>query len=116
MSEKLGPKGGDDIPNFGEFMRELAPNRDKNHFMREAIFYGGDGVFKYQYRDLAKRRYSLDEDWVEANKGFKISQAVHVISAIEQIQLEKANQLAYSAKSWSLPYHLPMSFLLSLKW
>jgi hypothetical protein len=108
LSEKFGSKDGDDIPNFGEFMRELAPNRDKNHFMREAIFYGGDGVFKHQYRDLAKRRYSLDEDWVEANKGFKITQAVDVISAIEQIQLEKANQLASSAKSWPLPYHLPM--------
>ncbi|MBW0280382.1 SEC-C metal-binding domain-containing protein [Shewanella xiamenensis] len=108
LSEKFGTKDGDDMPNFGEFMRELAPNSDKNHFMREAIFYGGDGVFKHQYRDLAKRRYSLDEDWVEANKGFKISQAVDVISAIEQIQLEKANQLASSAKSWPLPYHLPM--------
>lgn len=108
LSEKFGSKDGDDIPNVGEFMRELAPNSDKNHFMREAIFYGGDGVFKHQYRDLAKRRYSLDEDWVEANKGFKISQAIDVISAIEQIQLEKANQLASSAKSWPLPYHLPM--------
>ncbi|MGI2134516.1 SEC-C metal-binding domain-containing protein [Shewanella baltica] len=108
LPEKFGSKDGDDIPDFGEFMRELAPNRDKNHFMREAIFYGGDGVFKHQYRDLAKRRYSLDEDWVEANKGFKIPQAVDVISAIEQVQLEKANQLASSAKSWPLPYHLPM--------
>lgn len=60
--------------------------------MREAIFYGGDGVFKHQYRDLAKRRYYLDEDWIAVNKGFKISQAVDVISAIEQIQLEKANR------------------------
>lgn len=91
----------------GEFMGELAQNRDKNHIMREAIFYGGDGVFKHQYRDLAKRRYLLDEHWVEVNKGFKIPQAVEVISAIEQIQLEKAKQLVFSAKSGPLPYYLP---------
>ncbi|AYL67244.1 prepilin peptidase [Citrobacter werkmanii] len=108
LSEKFDAKNGDASPDFGKFMRELTPNGDKNHFMREAIFYGGDGVFKHQYRDLSKRRYSLDEDWVKANKGFKISQAVEVISAIEQIQLEKANQSVSSAKSWPLPYHLPM--------
>lgn len=108
LSEKFGSKDGDDIPDFGEFIRELTPSGDKNHFMREAIFYGGDGVFKHQYRNLAKRRYSFDEDWVEANKGFKISQAVDVISAIEQIQLEKANQSVSSEKSWPLQYHLPL--------
>ncbi len=108
LSEKFASKDGDDVPNFGKFMQELTPSSDKNHFMREAIFYGGDGVFKHQYRDLAKRRYSLDDNWVEANKGFKISQAVDAISAIEQIQLEKANQSVSSAKSWPLPYHLPM--------
>lgn len=112
--EKIGSKDGDDIPNFGEFVRELTPNGDKDHFMREAIFYGGDGVFKHQYRDLAKRRYSLDEDWIEANKGFKISQAVDVIQAIEKIQLEKVNQSVSSAKSWPLQYYLPLfTFTLS---
>lgn len=108
LSEKFIPQDMDYIPDFGEFMREITPHGDKNHFLREAIFYGGDGVFKHQYRDLAKRRYSLDEDWVEANKGFKISQAVDVITAIEQIKLEKANQSVSSAKSWPLPYHLPL--------
>lgn len=97
----------DNVPNFGEFMRGLTTSGDKNHLMREAIFYGGMG-FKHQYRDLAKRRYSLDEDWVDQNKGFKISQAIEVISAIEQIQLEKANRSVYSANSWPLPYHLPV--------
>ncbi|WP_305879707.1 SEC-C metal-binding domain-containing protein [Yersinia ruckeri] len=108
LSERYDAKSSDDVPSFGKFMRELTSSGDKNHFMREAIFYGGEGVFKHQYRDLAKRRYSLDEDWVKANKGFNISQAVEVVSAIEQIQLKKANQLASSATNWSSPYYLPM--------
>ncbi|MGG4734750.1 SEC-C metal-binding domain-containing protein [Leclercia adecarboxylata] len=108
LSEKLNANIGDSIPDFGKFMRELNPNGDKNHYMREAIFYGGDGVYKHQYRDLAKRRYSLDENWIEVNKGFKISQAVEVISAIEKIQLEKANQSVFKEKCWQLPCHLSM--------
>ena len=108
LSAKFDNKDSDDIPDFGEFIRDINPSIDKNHFMREAIFYGGDGVFKHQYRDLAKRRYSLDEDWIEANKGFRISQAVDVISAIEQIQLEKVNIAVSSVEGWPLPYHLPL--------
>lgn len=107
LSAQSDAKDGD-VPTFGKFMRDLIPSGNKNHFMREAIFYGGDGVFKHQYRDLAKRRYSLDEDWIEANKGFKVSQAADVISAIEKIQLEKANQSISTATSWPLPYHLPI--------
>lgn len=106
LSEQFDTKDGDGLADFGEFMKKLTRSENKNHFMREAIFYGGDGVFKHQYRDLAKRRYYLDEDWVEVNKGFKISQAVDVISTIEKIQLEKANKAISSAKSWPLPYHL----------
>lgn len=114
LYEKVDAENGDDVPYFSKFMQELTPIGDKNHFMREAIFYGGDGVFKHQYRDLAKLRYSLDEDWIETNKGFKISQAVDVISAIGKIQLEKANQLISSAKIWPLPYHLPIfTFVIS---
>ncbi|MBW5848307.1 SEC-C metal-binding domain-containing protein [Yersinia enterocolitica] len=108
LSEKINTKDSDVIPDFGKFMGELIPSSDKNHYMREAIFYGGDGVFKHQYRDLAKRRYSLDEAWVQANKGFKISQAVDVISAIEEIQLEKINQAQSSTEYWSLPCYLAM--------
>ena len=52
--------------------------------MREAIFYGGDGVFKHQYRDLAAVVIISMKIGVEVNKGFKISQAVDVISAIEK--------------------------------
>lgn len=108
LSGKFHAKDGDNIPDFGEFMRELIPKGDKNHHMREAIFYGGDGVFKHQYRDLAKRRYSLDENWVEENKGFNISQAVEVISAIGKIQLGKANQSVFSEEFRALKCYLSM--------
>mgnify|MGYP003625507596 CR=1 FL=1 len=79
------------VPSFNEFIQGLSQDGDKNHSMREAIFYGGDGAFKHQYRDLSKIRYACDESWIEKNKGFSLSDAVGVITAIEQLQLEKMN-------------------------
>lgn len=97
-----------DVHNFSKFVQNPSIDGNKNHYMREAIFYGGDGVYKHQYRDLAKRRYTLDEDWIEVNKHFKISQAVEVISAINKIHLENVNEAVSSAKNWPLPNHLPI--------
>lgn len=63
----------------------------KSQFMREAIFYGGDGCYKHQYRDLAKIRYQNDYDWLETNKKFNVIQAAKVLEAIDSLQLHKAN-------------------------
>ena len=38
---------------FSDFIH----SNEHNAFMREAIFYGGDGDYKHQNRDLDKRRY-----------------------------------------------------------
>lgn len=77
-------------------------------FMREAIFYSGEGVFKHQYRDLSVVRYKDDNPWLEKNKGFLINQATRVISAIENLQLEKANKLIEDNKSFRFPSYLPI--------
>ena len=60
--------------------------------MREAIFYSAEGAFKHQYRDISKIRYEPDNSWLK-NNGFTIEELVTVVSAIESIQLEKANNL-----------------------
>lgn len=63
------------------------------HMMREAIFYSAEGAFKHQYRDISKIRYEPDNSWLKKNNGFTIEELVTVVSAIESIQLEKANNL-----------------------
>ena len=63
------------------------------HMMREAIFYSAEGAFKHQYRDISKIRYEPDNTWLKQNNGFSIEELVTVVSAIERIQLEKANNL-----------------------
>ncbi|MFW1755154.1 SEC-C metal-binding domain-containing protein [Acinetobacter wanghuae] len=63
------------------------------HMMREAIFYSAEGAFKHQYRDISKIRYEPDNVWLKQNNGFSIEELVTVVSTIEKIQLEKANNL-----------------------
>ena len=77
-------------------------------FMREAIFYSGEGAFKHQYRDLSKIRYANDDHWLEQNKGFKIAEIVQVISAIEKIQLDNANYLMSSSTGELIKSFLPI--------
>lgn len=60
-------------------------------FMREAIFYSGESVFKHQYRDLVKIRYQKDNEWLKENKGFVIEDAVTVLETIDKLQLMKLN-------------------------
>ena len=54
-------------------------------FMREAIFYGGESVFKHQYRDLVKIRYKKDNSWLKENKGFVIEDATSVLEVIDKL-------------------------------
>ena len=77
-------------------------------FMREAIFYAGEGVYKHQYRDLSQTRYQADNAWLNDNKGFLIENATEVITAIEQFQLDNINRLVSAANSLYLPSYLPI--------
>jgi hypothetical protein len=58
-------------------------------FMREAIFYGADSAYSFQYRDLAVRKYRGDNAWLRSRKGFAIEDAAVVIRAVKQVQDEK---------------------------
>jgi hypothetical protein len=80
----------------------------KSQFMREAIFYAGEGVYKHQYRDLAKIRYKQDSEWIQKNKGFDFSDVAIVFRAIEQLQLFKINTIVNETKSMVLDNYLTM--------
>jgi hypothetical protein len=54
--------------------------------LREPIFYGGESAYSFQYRDMALERYSADETWLLANKGFTIADAHAVAREISEIQ------------------------------
>lgn len=66
--------------------------------LREAIFYGGESAYNFQYRDLSLIRYRKDNDWFIGNKGFSIDEAHTVAQSISNIQNEKINSLIESQR------------------
>ena len=57
--------------------------------MREPIFYGGESAYNFQYLYLARPKYREDDDWLEANKGFRIEEACQVAEALGKLQSER---------------------------
>ncbi len=57
--------------------------------LREAIFYGGESAYSFQYREMAPDRYAADAAWLLANKAFAISDAVLVAAALSRLETRK---------------------------
>lgn len=57
--------------------------------LREPIFYGGEAAYGFQYREFARRKYAKDDDWLLANKGFRIANACDVVAAVARLQDQK---------------------------
>lgn len=53
--------------------------------LREAIFYGGESAYSFQYRDLLERKYGRDDEWLVAHKGFSIRDGRAVVKAVGAI-------------------------------
>jgi hypothetical protein len=60
--------------------------------MREAIFYGGESAYPFQYRDFSSVRYAADEPWIVANKGFSMKDAAEVARAVGRTIDARASQ------------------------
>lgn len=66
-------------------------NSKVDNLLREAIYYGGEPAYDFQYRDFSIKRYEKDDDWLLRNKGFSISQAKDIFKCIQEILHEKIN-------------------------
>jgi hypothetical protein len=81
-------------PVIDLFKKALAKETSENPltqgaFLREAIFYGGESAYLFQYRDLSVPKYSADNKWLINNKGFSIDDARTVVTSIIDLQNEK---------------------------
>jgi hypothetical protein len=61
----------------------------RGEVLREPIFYGGESAYSFQYRDFALDRYVQDDDWLYANKGFRIADGHAVASALIRLHSRK---------------------------
>jgi len=59
--------------------------------LREAIFYGGESAYNFQYRDLSRFKYRKDNDWLIENRGYSLDQALSVIASVQALQIDKIN-------------------------
>lgn len=67
--------------------------------LREAIFYGGESAYMFQYRDFAPQRYGQDDAWMIANKGFTVGEAASVVKAVGKLRNEKSTVAFRAAKN-----------------
>ena len=70
-------------PNYNPFTN--------GSFLREPIFYSGEGVYQSQYRDFSSLKYHKDNNWFLENKGFTINQATEVVASIQLLQNVRIN-------------------------
>lgn len=66
--------------------------------LREAIFYGGESAYAFQYRDFAPARYAADEAWIVANKGFSMKDAAAVARAVSRTVDARASEALSHAR------------------
>ena len=53
--------------------------------MREAIFYGGEAAYSFQYRDFLVAKYTADNPWLQENVGFAIEDCEKMVRAIGRL-------------------------------
>jgi hypothetical protein len=68
---------------------EFASPFQRGDVLREPIFYGGESAYSFQYRDFALDRYAKDDDWLCANKGFRIGDGHAVARALTRLHNRK---------------------------
>jgi uncharacterized protein YchJ len=72
---------------------ECASSLGSGDSMREAIFYGGESAYPFQYRDFSPMRYKADEEWIVGAKGFSMTEAADIARALCRLIDRRANEL-----------------------
>jgi len=76
------------------FSVENAKKPDFNPFefgdvLREAIFYGGESAYAFQYRDLAPVKYRADADWLKRSMGVDLDVGREMCRHVAQLLNER---------------------------
>ncbi|WP_430458076.1 YecA family protein [Rheinheimera sp.] len=78
-----------------EKMQEMI---NSGEMLREAIFYGGESAYHFQYRDLCLKKYERDSQFFLETKGYTLQQAYEVIYCLEEIQNDNFNHCLEAIK------------------
>lgn len=53
--------------------------------LREAMFYGPESAFPFQYLAMAKERYAPDSAWLQTHVGFDIDEAARFMEGVQKV-------------------------------
>jgi hypothetical protein len=102
------------LPSMADAIAEQAksPLKDlqrlgRGDFLREAIFYGGESAYSFQYRDLAPPKYAADDAWLKTNRGFSILDAKTIAQGITRLREQNlmatvAHMATIAPEQWSM--------------
>ena len=83
-------------PALGALQRESGANAtggvnpfSSGKILREAIFYGAESAYPFQYCDLAPRKYEADAQWLLRNKGLDVQVGPQLCRGIGELLSER---------------------------
>lgn len=97
----------------GDMLARMMPNAEpaeggdpftSGTVLREAIFYGGESAYSFQYRDLLERKYGRDDAWLIAHKGFSIRDGHAVIKAVGAILNDRPSENMKAMRELPIEY------------
>lgn len=83
LFRELHDRINEDSPWIDRETGELADQKDViGSVAREAIYYGADGFYIHQFRELARHRFRQDQEWLLQNVGLSIRPVVEIADRI----------------------------------
>lgn len=61
----------------------------------EPIFYGGDGIYDFQYLDFLERKYKYDESWLNENKEFFFEEIIEITLKLKKTHQDKIGKINF---------------------
>ena len=75
--------------------RKWLSDEAKAQSIQEAIYYGSDPAYDYEYIHFLPRKYKYDKDWLREHKQFDPDTAGNIALAIKAILQEKTDVLCF---------------------
>ena len=63
--------------------------------IREAIFYGGDNLYDYEYKNFLYKKYKYDAAWLKENKGFICEEVAAIAESIKALVSVKNSKVPH---------------------
>jgi hypothetical protein len=83
LLRELHDRINEDAPWMDRETGEFAERSEViGNIAREAIYYGADGFYLHQFREMARRRFRSDQEWMLRNVGISIRPIVDIATFI----------------------------------